>query len=209
MLNGGKVNGILCYTVDSANGMTPRSPLFSFGLNITTPPLGPPGTVSHVLFSADGAKLRATSKGIAGTGNTPNIPGFMATWDVAPDGTLSSEFTKTAPPNGDGLLPFGMSNVPGLPDSIIVTDPALGMALYDFSGSDPTFSPLTIAGQIATCWAEFASTSNSFFLSDDSAFKIYEVNVGSSNDPKLVNTYNLENNSSPTDIVIASVFGTE
>jgi hypothetical protein len=41
------------------------------GLNQTTPPTGPPGTVSDVIFSSDGEELHVSVKG------TPPTPGAL------------------------------------------------------------------------------------------------------------------------------------
>ena len=75
-------------------------------MNQTTPPNGPPGTASHIVFSEDGTKLIASVKGV------PPTPGFLAVWDVADDGTLSENSTQIAPGQG-GLLPFSMTVIPG------------------------------------------------------------------------------------------------
>jgi len=172
VLNGGKVNGVKCFKVDPTHGMKPHDRFYSFGLNQTTPPSGPPNSVSHVLFSADGSRLRASVKG-----TPPSTSGFIATWNVAHDGTLSSSFTKTSPPSGDGLLPFGMANIVGASDAIMATDPALGLTIYDFSKPKTAYAPLTIDGQLATCWAEYSKVTSSYWLSDLDANRIYEVSV--------------------------------
>jgi len=204
VLNGGKVNGVSCFSVDSQRGMTPRGKFYSFGLNATTPPSGPPNTVSHVLFSEDGSHLYASVKG-----TSPSTPGFIATWQVASDGSLSSTFKKTHPPFGDGYLPFGISNIPGSPNSIFVADPGLGATIYDLSGQKPAFSPLNIEGQGSVCWIAYAESTKSYLVSDPTTNNIYEVSLDSANDPTLINTYGLQNQTAPTDLAVASVLGKE
>ena len=100
-LNGGFVNGVVCYTVDKQAGLKaiPNSQR-SLNLNQTTPASGPAGSASHIIFSEDGSSLIAAIKG------TPPAQGFLAVWDVASDGTLSQNFKTITPPTG-GALPFG------------------------------------------------------------------------------------------------------
>jgi hypothetical protein len=203
VLNGGKVNGLACFKVDPVHGMKPHDQFFSFRLNQTTPPTGPGGTVSHVLFSTDGSKLRASAKG-----NPPSLAGFVATWDVAHNGTLSSEFTGTIPPIEDGFAPFGMKNIVGAKDAVLVTDPDLGMTVYDFSKPNVTFHPLKIEGQLATCWAEYSTATSSYWLSDLESNRIYEASVQrGSLKPSLLKIFSLKYMHNTTDIAIASVLG--
>lgn len=112
-------------------------------INQTTPPSGPAGSASHILFNEAGDILFAAIKGV------PPQPGFIASWDVAEDGTLSQNFTKNTP-GGGALLPFGMSNIPNS-KAILDTDAAIGAVIYDFSKSPATTKVLPIAGQGATC----------------------------------------------------------
>jgi hypothetical protein len=194
----------MCFSVDPVHGMKARDTFHSVGLNQTTPPSGPPNTVSHVLFSPDGLKLRASVK------NPPSSSGFLAEWDVAPDGTLSSSFTKTSPPSGEGLSPFGMINldVIGAKDAALVADPGLGLTVYDFSKPTTTFHPLTIPGQTATCWVEYSTASSSFWLSDVESNRIYEVSVNHKTlQPTLLNEFDLADTNNPTDIAIGTVLG--
>lgn len=203
VLNGGKVNGLQCFKVDPTRGMQSHGRFYSFGLNQTTPPSGPNGAVSHVLFSADGSKLRATVKGIP-----PSIIGFIATWNVAHDGTLSSSFTKTYPPSGEGLAPFGMANIVGASDAVMATDPALGLTVYDFAKAKTTYAPLTIDGQLATCWVEYSKATSSYWLSDVGSNKIYEVSVEKKTlKPTLLNTFNLADSNNPTDVAVGTILG--
>jgi len=205
VLNGGKVNGLKCFTVDPNYGMKPHDSFWSFGLNQTTPASGPANAVSHVLFSSDGTKLRASVKGNPGP---PAVSGFVATWDVAKDGTLSHSFTKTIPTSGDGLLPFGMTNVVGSKDAVMVTDPALGLTVYDFSKPTVSYEPLTIDGQMATCWVEYSTATESYWLSDLVSNNVYEASVDPKTlKPTLLSTFSLGGENDPTDIAIGTVLG--
>ena len=108
--NGGKVNGVACFHVDNERGLTPMgNTVRPLGLNQTTPATGPPGTVSDILFSEDGKKLLVSVKGV------PPIPGFIAQWDVAADGSLSKNFTALTATAG-GLV----SGLPEFSDSLFM-----------------------------------------------------------------------------------------
>lgn len=78
-LNGGKVSGVLCYSVHPTRGLTVISNTQrTLYLNQTTPATGPPGTVSTstISFSDDGKHLIAVIKGTAPTSQ------YLAVWDL-------------------------------------------------------------------------------------------------------------------------------
>ena len=168
-LNGGFVNGVVCYTVDKQAGLKaiPNS-LRSLNLNQTTPATGPAGSASHVIFSEDGKQLFASVKGV------PPAPGFIAVWDVQDDGSLSADFQSMAPPSGGGL-PFSMTLIPGK-NAVLSTDPAVGFDVFDMSGGNAS-SAVKIDGQSATCWSSFSKKTGNFYLTDIGTSIVTEVNV--------------------------------
>jgi hypothetical protein len=197
------VNGLACFKVDPVHGMKPGGQFFSLGLNQTTPPSVPANSVSHVLFSLDGTKLHVSVKG-----TPPSDPGYVATWDVAQDGRLSSTFAKTVPPPGDGLAPFGLSNIVGAEDAVMVTDPALVLAVYDFSKSPVTFAPIAIEGPASACWVEYSTETSSYWISDSDFNMVYEVSVEKDTlKPTLLSNFRLAPRNNGTDIVIGTVLG--
>jgi len=202
VLNGGTKNGVACFKVDSVKGLIPFGQFHSLGVNQTTPGTGA-GSLSHALFSADGTKLHASVKGIPASG----ILGFVASFDVESSGALSSSFVKTSPTAKTGVAPFGMANVVGAKDAVIVTDPGLGMSVYDFSTSTPTLHPLNISGQVTTCWAEFSEATGTYFLTDLGGNSVYEVSVDKCLTPSLVNRWVLGTSNNPIDIAIGTVLG--
>jgi hypothetical protein len=205
VLNSGKVNGVQYFKADPVRGLQPISSLHHLFVNQTTPPTGPLNTLSQVLFTEDGSKLRASVKG------NMTDPGFLATWDVAHNGGLSSTFVKTTPPSiSDGGVQFGMTNVIGAKDAVIVSDVALGATVYDFSASPTRFFPTTIPGQLATCWVQYSNKTSSYWLSDLSTNKIYEMTVDLHTlVAKLINTIDLGYNNGPLEITVATVNGNE
>ena len=128
-------------------------------------------TLSDVIFSADGSRLTVSVKGV------PPTPGFLATWDVSSDGTLSPDFTKATPSAG-GLLPFSLSLIPGKQDAFFATDAGIGFATFDFSQSDNASSVIVpVDGQGAICWANFSPKSGTFFMNDILTSTVTEAKV--------------------------------
>lgn len=116
VLNGGKVNNVACFTPDPEQGLVAiAETLREIGITQSTPPMGPPNTVTQIMFTLDGKRLVASVKGIP-----PAQPGFLAVWDVAADGSLSPGYSAiTAPPGG--ALPFSLSTLPHNPSVIVAT----------------------------------------------------------------------------------------
>ncbi|KAH9897739.1 hypothetical protein C8Q73DRAFT_641056 [Cubamyces lactineus] len=199
VLNGGTVNGVICYNVDKKNGLSAMSnTLRSLGLNQTTPATGPPGTASHLVFSEDGKQLLASVKGV------PPNPGMIAVWDVADDGSLSADFKAVAPPSG-GLLPFSMTIVPGK-NAVLSTDPGIGFDVFDLSGGNSS-SAVAIDGQSATCWSSFSTKTGNFYLTDIGTSIVTEVNIDDNLKASIVKQYPQTNGSSTIDNDIATVNG--
>jgi 6-phosphogluconolactonase (cycloisomerase 2 family) len=202
-LNGGKVNGVACFSADSRKGLTPlANTVRSIGLNQTTPPSGPAGTTSHVIFSEDGKHLIASVKGV------PPTPGFLAVWDVAADGSLSEDFQKVVPGKG-GLLPFSMTVIPGK-NAVLATDAGVGFDIFDFNSqpkSAGNSSVVPITGQGATCWSSFSKQTGNFYLTDVLTSEVTEVNVADNLKGSIVKQYPQGSGSGTIDNEIASVNG--
>lgn len=109
VVNGGKVNGVACYASNHTSGLSLlNNTVRSLDLNQTTPATGPAGSVSDVLFSEDGKRLLVSVKGappVQGSSILSSLNGglaltcgfrlgFIASWDVAADGSLSKDFIK-------------------------------------------------------------------------------------------------------------------
>lgn len=115
VLNGGVVNSVACFTPDAELGLIAIPSTYrEIGITQTTPPAGPPGTVTQVMFTVDGRRLVVSVKGV------PPAPGFVAVWDVAANGSLSTDYSAITAPSG-GVLPFGMSTLPHNPSVIVAT----------------------------------------------------------------------------------------
>jgi len=205
-LNGGAVNGVSCFSVDSQRGLVPiANTVRSLGLNQTTPATGPAGSASHIIFSEDNTQLIASIKGV------PPNPGFLAVWDVAADGSLSQDFNSIAPATG-GLLPFGMTIIPGK-NAILATDAGIGFDIFDLSASNSSnvtaasgqSSATAVGGQKAVCWAAFSQQTGNFYLSDIGTSIVTEVNVDDNLKPTIVNQYPQGNLTATIDLDVATV----
>jgi hypothetical protein len=204
VLNGGAVNGVNCYKPDSKQGLISMpNTLRSLGLNQTTPATGPAGTTSHIVFSEDGTKLVASVKGV------PPTPGFLATWEIAADGSLSAEPVKSTPSSG-GLLPFSMTVIPGK-NAILATDAGVGFDIFNFADAKgkasltATSTIVPIAGQKATCWSSFSRKSGNFYLTDIGTSTITEVNVDKNLKGSIVKQYPQAAGSSTIDNDVATI----
>jgi len=161
-----------CFSINTKKGLTALgNTVRSLGLNQTTPPTGPAGTTSHIVFNQDDTQLIASVKG------TPPTPGFFAIWDIAADGSLSQNFKAVAPDQG-GLLPFSMTVIDGQ-NALLATDAGVGfdiMDLDDFSSTNRS-SVVPIEGQGATCWSSHSQETGNFYLTDIKTGIVTEVNV--------------------------------
>jgi len=203
VLNGGANNGVACFSATAETGMAPlANTARDLKVNQTTPPNGPAGTMSHVIFSEDGTQLFAAVKGV------PPTPGFLAAFDVAQDGSLSSDFTTSTPASG-GLLPFGMTAIPGT-KAVLSTDAAVGYTIFDFSaGSNATNAVFPIEGQGATCWVAHSTKTGNFYLTDLDTSIVTEVNVDSNLNSTIVAQYPQGNSTGSIDDDIASINGND
>ncbi|KAI0358021.1 hypothetical protein OH77DRAFT_1421289 [Trametes cingulata] len=199
VLNGGAVSSVNCFNVDKKLGLVsiPNSRR-ELSLNQTTPPSGPPGTASQIVFNHDESKLIASVKG-----NPPAV-GFLAIWDVASDGSLSSEFTKMDTVSG-GSLTFSLTPIPGK-NAFVSTDPGVGFAILDLDDFSKS-SAIAIPGQGATCWSSFSPKTGNFFLSDANTAIITEVHVDSNLKGSIVKQYPLGPNAATIDNDVATING--
>lgn len=169
VLNGGAVDGVSCYSVDTKYGLRilDASPRL-LGIGQKTPAVGPPGTASEITFSQDSSVLIVTVKGNPAVGNT----GFIATYPVS-HGVVSRQVTKSSP--SGTTLPFGVSDI-GL-GKFIMADPSVGGAILtiDPASFKTSATILTVAGQVAICWTAYSPVTKTAFLADAGVNRIVEV----------------------------------
>ncbi|KAL2810537.1 hypothetical protein BJX63DRAFT_423000 [Aspergillus granulosus] len=170
--------GVSCTTY-SAKGLGELDALRPFDLNQTTPAVGPPNTVSHVLFSTDGSALYAIVKG----DGTPENPGFFSVFPVKygckPEtAAYVSRADIRSSPEGTDLL-FGAAIIPssGL---VFVTDPGFGVSIIEVNPETHIATALNnvkIPGQSAICWAAYSQKTSSVFLTDVLVNRLVEVDA--------------------------------
>ncbi|KAJ3501360.1 hypothetical protein NLJ89_g9371 [Agrocybe chaxingu] len=206
VVNGGAVTNVNCYKPDAELGLVAirgtNRPLTLPALQ-TTPPSGPAGTVSDIIFSEDSSKLLVSVKGV------PPAPGFLASWDVAENGTLSEDFVSSKPAEG-GLLPFSLTLVNGK-NALLATDAGVGFETFDLStlngaSSAPAKSQVVpIEGQGATCWSNFSNKTGTYFLTDIITSIVTEVDVLGDLSGSIVKQYPLAPGSATIDNAIAAL----
>ncbi|KAJ7593110.1 hypothetical protein C8J56DRAFT_930417 [Mycena floridula] len=198
-LNGGEVNSVSCFKADKTTGLVALTQTNrSLNLNQTTPATGPAGSASHIIFSEDGSQLIASIKGDP----TTKTPGFLATFDVASDGSLSQDFKSVVPGTG-GLLPFSMTIIPGK-NAILATDAAIGFDIFDMTNGNKS-SVTAIDGQGATCWSSFSPKTGNFYLTDITTSMVTEVNVSDDLKSSIVKQYPQGSGVATIDNDIASI----
>ncbi|KAG9096452.1 hypothetical protein FRC06_008637 [Ceratobasidium sp. 370] len=203
VLNGGRVNGVQCYWADMIKGLVPiPNTTRSLGLNQTTPATGPLGTVSDIIFSADGEELYVSVKGV------PSMPGFVATYKVDADGSLSDKPVKTTPASG-GLAPFSMTLLP-YTTALLATDPAVGFAVFDFNNGSPVKSTIyPVKDQRAICWSVLSRKTGNVYLIDAGTSTVIEVHIDRKLKASVVKKYPLKAGSATIDTTIVSVGGND
>ena len=202
VLNGGSRNGVQCFVADKKRGLLaiPQSQR-SLNVNQTTPPSGPPNSLSDIIFSEDGSKLFAAVKG------NPPQPGFIATWDVQHDGSLSQNFDKSVPEGG--ALPFSMTPIPGT-GALLNTDPGIGYNIFDFSkGNVASSKSYPVAGQKTICWSVRSQQTGTYFIIDVGTAIITELGIDKNLNPLIVKQYQQTNGSAISDSAIGTIDGHE
>ncbi|KAA8911386.1 hypothetical protein FN846DRAFT_917120 [Sphaerosporella brunnea] len=190
--NAGRANSVACFEV-SADGVLKNVGVKGLGLAQTTPPRGPPSTVSDILFVGEEGdqRLVVTIKGVR-TGAMRSFPCARGNCDLERE-------TATAP-MGAGAL-FGISPIRS--DTIVVADPSVGAATIRFQqGPMSTISTTitNITGQVATCWSAYSSDTRTVFVTDAAVNRIVEINYSG----KVGTIVELKNgNAGNTDVVAA------
>ncbi|EFY95277.1 3-carboxymuconate cyclase [Metarhizium robertsii ARSEF 23] len=153
--NTGRRAGVQCFkTLDRLQPLGDYMPL---PINQTTPPVGPPNSVSDIVFNPSQTALFVTIKG-NGMG-----PGYVYAYQVA-NGRINPQPVISRPPGL--LLDFSLTF---LSDSAgVVTDPAYGASYISIARnlSVAVSNKITVPGQGATCWSVFAREFDTVYLSD-------------------------------------------
>lgn len=183
--NGGQINGIACFSINASTGLSPIPNSFRpLNLNLTSPPRGPLGTVSDLVLTEDASSLFVSVKG-----NPPlNITGFIATYAMSLQGLPSTQAALLNPQGS--VAPFSITLVPGSSSSLFFTDAGVGVGLV--SGNTSQMVP--IQGQGATCWSDYSSRTNSFYVTDIKTSVLSVVSLADNGKVEIVKQHALEGN---------------
>ncbi|RFU32215.1 hypothetical protein B7463_g4108, partial [Scytalidium lignicola] len=159
VINGGAVAGVACFHADHAKGLTALGGLREIPLNQTTPPIGPPGTASDIVFNPSQTAVFVSIKG------NGVDPGFFYVYPVFFNGQISTKPVISQP--SELALDFSL-NFLGDDSKAVVSDPSFGVSLlhisFDFKVS--VADRVTIAGQSAVCWTVYAPRFDSIYAID-------------------------------------------
>jgi 6-phosphogluconolactonase (cycloisomerase 2 family) len=205
-LNAGAMDGVQCFTVNATTGLTvmPNTRRF-LGMNQTTPPSGPLGTASQVIFSQDDSTLYAAVKG----NPKANVTGYIAAWNMTAEG-LSEEFVRVELPQ-DAVAPFSLTPIPNT-NAFFSADAGVGADVFDFSmgaemaAASPMTRSLAIPNQGATCWSAYSPQTGSYYVSDLITSTITEIALNGTNmTPSILNSYPIQAGVATLDLEVASL----
>jgi len=192
---------VQCFSVDATNGLTVKANTSrALGMDQTTPPTGPTNTASQLIFTQDDSALLVAVKG-----SDSNTPGYLAMWDVLPDGSLSSNFTRIAAPAG-GAYPFSLTPIPGQ-NAFLSADFNVGVDVFNIANGTATSLP--IQGQQATCWTAYSPRTKNYYASDTVTGSIAEIALAADLTPSLVKQYPYPAANGPIDLEVASLSGND
>lgn len=127
-------------------------------LTQTTPPVGPPGTGSDIVFNPSSTALFVTLKGDGSN------PGYIFAFPIVSK-QISSKPVISRPP--ELLLDFSL-NFFDIDTKGIITDPAYGASIVSVASnfSVTVDKRVAIPGQGATCWSAYSSRFDAVFIFD-------------------------------------------
>ncbi|KAF1974468.1 hypothetical protein BU23DRAFT_94026 [Bimuria novae-zelandiae CBS 107.79] len=186
----GAVAGISCASF-SGHGIGKMDEIRPIDLGQSTPPVGPPNTVSQTFFSLDETRLYTTVKGDP----MKNKTGFLSAYEVEhkrrQPSTLGTQDVRSSP-NGTMVL-FGADPIPGPKSTIFAADASFGAAILsvDKDGKATTAHMQTLRGQRATCWTTISHATKSAFVTDAAVNRIVEMSI---TDARPIKSLNLTGN---------------
>jgi hypothetical protein len=144
VINGGAVAGVTCFSVDHAKGLSPQGGLRPIALGQTTPPVGPPGTASDIVFNPSETALFVSIKG------APPTPGSIYVYPVV-NGYVSTTPVVSNP--ATLLVDFSLN--------FLASDSKAVITYYV-----TVSKKIVVTNEKAICWAVFSERFNSIALLD-------------------------------------------
>ncbi|RGP58973.1 3-carboxymuconate cyclase protein [Fusarium sporotrichioides] len=167
--NTGTKPGVQCFSVSGSEGVKPVGGLRALPvLNQTNPILGPPNTVSNIVFNPSETALFVVIKG-DGMQN-----GYIYAYKIE-NGIVSEEAVVSRPEN----LPIPFTMTFSGDNSALVATPAYGAAFVSISEDYrvSTDVSLNITAQMATCWTAKSPDTGSVYLLDAGVPNVNAVNT--------------------------------
>lgn len=155
--------------MDPEKGLRALGGLRAIALNQTTPPVGPAGTVSDIVFNPSQTALIAVVKG------NGMDAGFIYAYPVEWDGSVSTKAVLSRP--AELAVDFSISFL-GSDSRAIITDPSYGASLVDISpGFEFTVArKIVVAGEKAICWSVYSQQYDTVFIFDGGLTTITLIN---------------------------------
>ncbi|CAM1506598.1 Fc.00g062390.m01.CDS01 [Cosmosporella sp. VM-42] len=156
--NTGPHAGVQCFKVAGYGNLKPQGALRPLPVDQTATPLGPPGTVSDVLFNPSETALFVVVKGADG-----KTPGYIFVYPVQ-HGEVSETPIVSRPPE----IPLGFGTVFTSETTAIITDPSYGAAYVNIA-RDYTVTvshKITIPNQKAACWVRASRNFDAAYILD-------------------------------------------
>ena len=164
VLNGGAMNGVACYDVDSEQGLMPDGVgLRNFGYAGTTPAqlMGAKGSGSDIQFSADSSKLIVTFKGNA----KPKMTlGHIDVFDVDSSGNVAKTWTDNQVSPSGATFGFALNGYDM--SQYYVSDAAFGGILVDIDSESNKATNLATINNTAfgaSCWAVWSPQTGYYY----------------------------------------------
>jgi hypothetical protein len=177
-------------------------------LNIgqTTPPMGPLGTASQVVWSEDQTQVFAAIKGNPDTGAI----GYIAAWNMTAAG-LSEVNTNVTLPTG-AVAPFSMTPIPNQ-NAMFSADAGIGADVIDFANGPENAAAsartqsFNISGSMAPCWSTYSPMTGNYYVSDLLTSVLTEVNLDANQNlkPSTVMQYPILSGAATLDLEVATV----
>lgn len=164
VLNGGAVNGVACFNVDTSKGLIPDGVgLREYGFAGTTPAqlFGAKGSGSDIQFSGDSSKLITTFKGNA----KPKVTlSHISVFDVDMSGNVAKHATDNRLPQSTAAFGFALSgrNL----NEFYISDAAFGGILASLDPETNIVSTVSVVNDTAfaaSCWAVWSAATGDFY----------------------------------------------
>jgi hypothetical protein len=202
VLNGGTRSGFRVFSWNPNGSIAPQWDR-SIPLNPpqSTPPMGPPDTVSQIMFSPDNHALLVAIKG---TSN--DQPGAILIYPISNNG-VAQRPTVNIP--ATGYLPFAL--LPINRNGLLVADASEGVITFTYNpttGESTAVTSQSVPITGAVCWSAYSPQTKHYYVIGAESGNVSEISINPrTHHPTLVNTYALGMKTSAADAQTATING--